>query len=448
GYRTPLDALKNGTREKILYVLCINPNPDANKTPDYLATVDVDPESPTYSQVIDRMYGTALGDEMHHFGWNACSSCFGDETKSRNKLVIPCIGSDRIYIVDISDNRHPKLHKVIEPEVMHKYGVSTPHTTHCLADGRVMISTLGDPNGEGKGDFLLIDGNTWDIIGTWTKGEKKAKFGYDYWYQPHWDVMISTEWAAPKSFKKGFSFEEITDPNLTGRSINVFSWSDQKLLQVIDLGVDGIAPLEVRFLHNPLAAEGFVGCALNSNIFRFFRRDDGTWEAEKVISIPAKKVEGWVKPEMPGLVTDILLSLDDRFLYLSNWLHGDIRQYDVTDTSNPKLVGQIYLGGSITKEGPVKVIEQPPVRVIKGEKIHGSPQMLQLSLDGKRLYVTTSLFTPWDRQFYPDMIKHGSVMLKIDVDTENGGMTLDENYLVNFGKEPGGPVLAHETRYY
>ena len=29
--------------------------------------------------------------------------------------------------------------------------------------------------------------------------------------------------------------------------------------------------------------------------------------------------------------------------------------------------------------------------------------MLQLSLDGKRLYVTTSLFSPWDKQFYPDM---------------------------------------------
>ena len=35
--------------------------------------------------------------------------------------------------------------------------------------------------------------------------------------------------------------------------------------------------------------------------------------------------------------------------------------------------------------------------------IEGAPQMLQLSLDGKRLYVTTSLFSPWDKQFYPDM---------------------------------------------
>ena len=42
-----------------------------------------------------------------------------------------------------------------------------------------------------------------------------------------------------------------------------------------------------------------------------------------------------------GLVTDILVSMDDRFLYFSNWLHGDIRQYDITDTSHPRLVGQV-----------------------------------------------------------------------------------------------------------
>ena len=66
-----------------------------------------------------------------------------------------------------------------------------------------------------------------------------------------------------------------------------------------------------------------------------------TWKADKVIDVPSKKVEGWVLPEMPGLITDIILSLDDRFCYFSNWLHGDIRQYDISDRANPKLVGQV-----------------------------------------------------------------------------------------------------------
>jgi selenium-binding protein 1 len=137
----------------------------------------------------------------------------------------------------------------------------------------------------------------------------------------------------------------------------------------------------------------------------------------------------------------------------SNWIHGDIRQYDVTDTANPRLTGQIFLGGSITKEFGAKVTkdveleEQPSARFIQEKRIYGGPQMIQLSLDGKRLYVTTSLFSPWDKQFYPDMVEKGAMLLQIDVDTENGGLTLNEKFLVDFGDEPNGPVLAHEIRY-
>lgn len=68
---------------------------------------------------------------------------------------------------------------------------------------------------------------------------------------------------------------------------------------------------------------------------------------------------------------------------------------------------QIYLGGSICKGGPVKVLtegfEQPKHLVVKGKKVHGGSQMIQLSLDGKRMYATMSLFSAWDKQFYPEL---------------------------------------------
>ena len=37
-------------------------------------------------------------------------------------------------------------------------------------------------------------------------------------------------------------------------------------------------------------------------------------------------------------------------------------------------------------------------------------------------------------------------MLMIDVDTVNGGMQLNNEFCVDFGAEPDGPVLAHEIR--
>jgi len=452
GYATPREAFNTSAQEKIVYLPCIVPDKDR---PDYLATVDVDPDSPTFSTVISRLHFPYIGDEIHHTGWNACSSCYDDPSRARSRLIVPGLGSDRIYIVDVvSDPRNPKLDKVIEPWKMHAFGVSTPHTTHCLADGNVMISTLGDgPEKNGKGSFILLDGETFEPKGTWPAGQEDiAQYGYDFWYQPYHNVMISTEWGHPRCFFKGLDLADVENGGY-GTHLNVYDWKEKKLTQKIDLGMEGVMPLEIRFLHDPKATEGFVGSALFAKMYRFYKTEKGDWAAEKVIDIPNKEVEGWILPEMPGVMTDIIISMDDKYLYFSNWLHGDIRQYDITDTRNPKLTGQVFFGGSIQAGGSVKVTNdkelsvQPAVRYAKGKRIEGAPQMLQLSLDGKRLYVSTSLFSPWDKQFYPGMCNKGSMMFIIDVDTKNGGMQLNNDFLVDFGLEPDGPVLAHEIRY-
>ncbi|XP_052217250.1 methanethiol oxidase-like isoform X3 [Dreissena polymorpha] len=453
GYATPMDAYRNGAREEIVYIPCIVPPKDRTKRCDYLATVDVNPKSKTYGQVLHRMYLPYIGDEVHHTGWNACSSCHDDPSKSRNRLIMPCLDSDRIYVVDVgTDKLAPRIHKIVEPEELHeKAKCGTPHTTHCLASGEIMISCMGDGHKNPKGSFVVLDGETFEVKGTWEKG-CGTEFGYDYWYQPHHNVMVSTGWGSPKAFFSGFNPKDVEEGRY-GRSLYFWDWREHRLIQTLDLGPEAWMPLEIRFLHEPTEAQGYVGCALSSTVFRYFKTASGTWSAEKVIAIPNKKVEGWALPEMPGLITDVILSLDDRFLYFSNWAHGDVRQYDITDRCNPKLVGQVWLGGSICRGEGVRVTEdkelkeQPTRPRIKGKEISGAPQMLQLSLDGKRLYVTTSLFSPWDKQFYPDMCKNGSMLLLVDVNTEKGGLKLNTDFVCDFGLEPGGPVLAHEIRY-
>jgi len=452
GYATPRDAFLHGSREKLLYIPCIIPD---KSRPDYIVTVDCDPESKDYSKVISRLHLPYCGDEIHHTGWNACSSCYDDPSRARNRLIVPALGSDRIYTIDVkTDPRNPKLDKVIEPWEVHALGVSTPHTTHCLADGDVMISTMGDgPEKNGKGSFLLLDGKTFKPKGTWPASkEDETPFGYDFWYQPYHNIMISTEWGHPRCFQGGLDLSHVSEGSY-GTHLNVYDWTTRKIIQKIDLGMEGVMPLEIRFLHDPKATVGFVGSALFANLFRIFKTDKGTWDAEKVVDVPDKEVEGWILPKMPGVMTDILISMDDKYLYFSNWLHGDIRQYDITDTRKPRLTGQIFLGGSVTKEGPIKVTKdtelsvQPDRRFVNGKPVAGAPQMLQLSLDGKRLYVTTSLYSPWDKQFYPDMCDKGSMLYMIDVDTENGGLQLNNQFSVDFGEEPDGPCLAHEIRY-
>jgi len=106
---------------------------------------------------------------------------------------------------------------------------------------------------------------------------------------------------------------------------------------------------------------------------------------------------------VPPLVSDINLSLDDRSLYVSCWGTGEFIQYDVSDPASPKRTGSIHLGG---------IVRRAPHPKKPTEALNGGPQMVEISRDGKRVYFTNSLYSPWDDQFYPDGVK--SWMVKLD----------------------------------
>src|SRR5215203_2611016 len=94
---------------------------------------------------------------------------------------------------------------------------------------------------------------------------------------------------------------------------------------------------------------------------------------------------------VPPLVTDIDLSLDDRFLYAACWGTGELRQYDVSDPRRPTLSGSVRIGG---------VVKRTPHT--DGKPFAGGPQMIEISRDARRVYFTNSLYSTWDTQFYPD----------------------------------------------
>jgi selenium-binding protein 1 len=428
-YESPAAAMAS-PREELAYVVGVYAGTKV-QAPDFLATIDLDPASKTYSQVVHRLPMPNRGDELHHFGWNACGSCHGE--RQRQYLVVPGVASSRIHIIDTTDPRQPKLHKVIEPrEVVAKSMLSAPHTVHCLSDGRIMLSMLGNEQGEGPGGFLMLD-EKFEIAGHWEASATGMQYNYDFWYQPRHNVMVSSEWAAPNTVKPGFKLDDVKAGKY-GQHLHFWDWDTRQINQSIDLGEKGLIPLEVRFHHNPESTHGFVGAALSSVMWHWHKAE-GAWRADPVIEVQPREVAGWPFP-VPGLITDLVLSMDDRWLYFSNWLHGDVRQYDVSDPARPKLTGQLQLGG-VEGKGPE----------LRGKKLAGGPQMLQLSLDGKRLYVTNSLFSSWDNQFYPQIGEQGSYMLQVDCDTSKGGLALNDNLFIDFGREPAGPARAHEMRF-
>ena len=252
------------------------------------------------------------------------------------------VRSSNIHIVDTAtDPRAPRLHKVIEgAEIKSKTDLSAPHTIHCLGS-EIIISMLGDARGEGPGGYLHLD-KDFNILGRWENSMGDIPFGYDFWYQPRHNVMASSRMGRTKHIHASFDLEEVGHLKY-GRRIHLWDF-EKEPKQTFYLGEDGLVPLEVRFHHDPDSSHGFCGAALSANIIHWWKDNAGEWHWEKIIDVENEPHPEWPIP-VPGVISVILLSMDDKYLYFCNWLHGDIRQYDISDPHNPKLTGQVWMGG-------------------------------------------------------------------------------------------------------
>src|SRR2546429_870412 len=308
-YASPEEALQ-APPEGFLYLACWHEGTGID-APDFLAVVDAE-----QGQIVHETPMPNVGDELHHYGWNRCSSaCYGPD---RSHLIVPGFRSSRIHIVNVADDpRRPRIEKVIEPdEILAETGYTRPHTVHCMPGDNVVISMLGDADGNGAGGFAVLDAKTFEVKGRWENGGETPRLNYDFWYQPRKNVLVSSEFGEPNAYEPGFDLAHV-QAGRYGQRIHFWNLETRELEQSVDLGEKGLIPLEVRWLHDPDAEEGFVGAALSSTMWRFHRKNGG-WAADQVIAVDSVELEGWPFP-VPGLLTGFVPSMDGRFLFFSGW---------------------------------------------------------------------------------------------------------------------------------
>ena len=119
-YPTATDAAA-ASPERLAYVATIGVGNNGNTPPDALGVLDLDESSSTYGQIVNRVEMPNVGDELHHFGWNACSSALcpwmPHPHVERRYLVVPGLRSSRVYVLDTKDDPHsPRIVKTLEPE--------------------------------------------------------------------------------------------------------------------------------------------------------------------------------------------------------------------------------------------------------------------------------------------------------------------------------------------
>ena len=429
-YRSPRDAAR-APAEKLAYVATFARPADK---PDGMAVVDVDPESASYSTVIGYTELPNLGDELHHFGWNACSSALcpggGHDHGERRYLIVPGLRSSRLYVLDTLETPDaPRIVKVLGPEELGKRAnYSRPHTVHC-GPGGLFVSCLGGGSEDGPGGVALLDHNSFEVTGQWERDRGDQYLAYDIWWHINHDVAITSEWGTPSMIEDGIVPEFLLGRKY-GHRLHFWDMKTAANIQTIDLGDEHQMVLELRPAHNPTQTWGFVGVVisvedLSASVWLWHQKDDGQWAAQKVISIPAEPADEADLPPalkpfgaVPPLVTDLALAVDDQRVYVSCWGTGELKQYDVSDPFHPQETGSVRLGGIAGQKSH-------PAR--PGLPLAGGPQMVEVSRDSRRVYFTNSLYGSWDDQFYPDGV--GAWMAKLDVGTD-GGISIDERFFL------------------
>jgi selenium-binding protein 1 len=360
--------------EKYLYVFCLDADGKKN---DFLAVFDVDRASPNFSKITHRLDLGSAGNETHHFGF----------TDDRTHIWGMSLFSSRVFIIDVAtDPAKPKLQKVLENPGK-AAGLASPHTPYALP-GRMLLSFLSAADGglpAGLAEFT----NEGKFIRKLTL-PTDAPYGYDVAVNPSLNRMVTSSFTYFNNYKKPMAKMDFTK---FGKHVLVWDFRERKVLAKLEMGA---APLECRWSRQEKANHGFTNCALADSIWVWEGDDKGDYSARRLC-------------KTGKLPVDLRQSPDDKYLFVSCFGSDEIQQWDVSDLKKPRLHSTLKPG------------------------VH--PNMMHVTGDGKRMYITNSLLSTLDRtrQFWIKLARIGP-----------DGLTLDSDLFVDLSKLPGGPARGHD----
>jgi selenium-binding protein 1 len=363
--------------EKVMYLWTLPAK--ANGGPDYLAVIDLNLASPTYGKILRRVKVGSSGNEAHHMGY----------TDDRTKVWAASLNSNRFFIFDVgADPMNPKLVRTID-NVARTTGLTGPHTPYAIP-GRVLVSMASGPDGAGPGGLAEFTNE-----GEFVTSHAATNHPYETVIKPEFNRMITSAWVPQKTFMTSldkWNPEDWSNPN----TMLVWDLKERRIVQT--LTGDPVA-LAARWMLKPNAKYGYNISFGGNSIWMFRMEADGLFSYKKVADTGANCGPG-----------DLRQSPDDKYLYVSCIKGGEIQAWDISDPDNARLHD--------TSQGFVQA------------------NMMHLTYDGKRLYVTNSAISSID--FSP---RYSMRLLHIGPD---GRMKEDPRFYIDFSTAPEGPARPHD----
>ncbi len=329
---------------------------------DKLVTVDVRSGSPTFGQVVD-VDSVGGRHEAHH----------GGLTDDRRHYWVQGLDTSMIWVFDIaSDPSNPQLVMTIDDFVERSGGVVGPHGAYALP-GRMLISGLSNVDKSGRTALVEYANDGTYIATHWMPtaedpqgaidGHLADGYGYDARVLPRRNAMLTSSFTGWDNYMREMA-EVVSDPDAMARFGNTMVlWDFHARTPRQVFHVPGV-PLEIRWAWGEDHNYAFTTTALTSEIWLVHEDDQGVWRAEAVGTVG--------DPAALPLPVDISLSADDRTLFVSTFMDGMTRIYDVSDPFQPSLIHERKIGSQVN--------------------------MVSQSWDGERIYYTSSLLANWDKK--------------------------------------------------
>jgi methanethiol oxidase len=361
-------------QERYLYVTTIS---QSATDPDFIAVIGADPRRADFGKIVNRVDMPKVGDELHHFGYS----------RDQERLVVPGLFSNRVQVYDIGRDRKTLTLRALDEQLAADSGYIVPHGVMDM-DGKFLVPMIGAATGTTlPGGIVEIS----DRTGAFKRhfgpgpvrkpGEAGPTYMYDFAAMPGSNRGISSAFGPPACVGVGI------EPGCLGDEVAVWDVSRQKVIQTADLGASSGA-LMVRFVGEHGVRRAFINAPGTSAVWLADDDDrDGVFDFQQVLG----PEDGLAIP------VDLILSYDHRFMYVTNWFADTVQQYDITDPFHPMLTATVSVP---------------------------HPNMLRLSRDNRRLYVSNSLLTPWDDDpdFGPARNDDYGIWL-FDVDKRSGELT-------------------------